>query len=133
MYCNSPIKPGRKNIFKETFAFIPLPSFLPSLLSFPGVFVTACGLSVVALIWGGRGGRLLFVFFFGAWASPCSGFSGCKHRLQAPNLWAPGLRLQMWYPGLVALRRVGSSWTRDWTHVPCISRQILIHCTTRKV
>ena len=26
-----------------------------------------------------------------------------------------------------------SSRTRDWTHVPCIARQILIHCTTREV
>ena len=28
---------------------------------------------------------------------------------------------------------VGSSWTRDQTSVPCINRQILIHCTTREV
>ena len=27
----------------------------------------------------------------------------------------------------------GSSQTRDQTRVPCIGRQILIHCTTRKV
>ena len=26
-----------------------------------------------------------------------------------------------------------SSWTRDWTHVPCIGRCILIHFTTREV
>ena len=26
-----------------------------------------------------------------------------------------------------------SSLTRDWTHVPCVGRQILIHCTTREV
>ena len=26
-----------------------------------------------------------------------------------------------------------SSQTRDWTHVPCIGRQILIHCTTTEV
>ena len=30
--------------------------------------------------------------------------------------------------GLVALRPVGSSWTRDRTHVPCIDRWILNHC-----
>ena len=35
--------------------------------------------------------------------------------------------------GSVALQHVGSSWTRDWTHVPCIGRQILIHCTPREV
>ena len=28
---------------------------------------------------------------------------------------------------------MGSSWTRDQTHVPCIGRQILIYCTTREV
>ena len=27
---------------------------------------------------------------------------------------------------------VGSSWTRAWTRVPCIGRQILNHCTTRE-
>ena len=35
--------------------------------------------------------------------------------------------------GIVAPKRVGSSQTRDRTHVPCIGRQILIHCTTREV
>ena len=30
--------------------------------------------------------------------------------------------------GLVALQQLGSSWTRDRTCVPCIGRQILIHC-----
>ena len=35
--------------------------------------------------------------------------------------------------GLVAPRHVGSSWTRDRTHVPCIGRQILNHCATREV
>ena len=32
--------------------------------------------------------------------------------------------------GLVAPWRVGSSQTRDRTHVPCIGRQILNHWTT---
>ena len=35
--------------------------------------------------------------------------------------------------GLVALRHVESSQTRDWTRVSCIGRQILTHCTTREV
>ena len=35
--------------------------------------------------------------------------------------------------GLVALRHVGYSQTRDRTHVPCIGRQIPNHCTTREV
>ena len=34
--------------------------------------------------------------------------------------------------GLVALRHVGSSRTRARTHVPCIVRRILNHCTTRE-
>ena len=34
--------------------------------------------------------------------------------------------------GLVALRYVGSSWTRDRTCVPSIARQILNHWTTRE-
>ena len=39
----------------------------------------------------------------------------------------------MWCMGLAALQHVGSSQTRDGTHVPCISRQILNHWTTREV
>ena len=35
--------------------------------------------------------------------------------------------------GSVASQPVESSWTRDSTRVPYIDRQILIHCTTRKV
>ena len=35
--------------------------------------------------------------------------------------------------GLLALRHVESSWTRDRTHVPCTGRQILNHWITRQV
>ena len=35
--------------------------------------------------------------------------------------------------GLGAPRHVGSSWTKDQTHVPCIGRRILNHCATREV
>ena len=45
-----------------------------------------------------------------------------EHRLQ-----------QLWFMGLVAPRHVGSSRTRDRTHVPCIGRSILNHWTTREV
>ena len=38
----------------------------------------------------------------------------------------------MWCMGLVAPWHVGSSQTRDHTHVPCIGRQILNHWTTRE-
>ena len=50
------------------------------------------------------------------------GFSGCGSRAQL-----------LWRTGPVALQHVGSSCTRDWTCVPCISRRILNHCATREV
>ena len=64
----------------------------------------------------------------GVRASHCGGFS-CWG---AQALGCVGL--SSWgHMGLVALQHVGSSRTRDQTHVPCIGRQILIHSTTRKV
>ena len=45
------------------------------------------------------------------------------------GLWAQGLQW-VWLScgsALAALRLVGSSWTRDRTHVPCIGRWILTH------
>ena len=38
----------------------------------------------------------------------------------------------MWCTSLVAPRHVGSSRSRAQTHVPCIGRRILNHCTTRE-
>ena len=38
---------------------------------------------------------------------------------------------QSWHMGFVALRPVDSSQARDQTYVPCIGRQIPIHCSTR--
>ena len=52
---------------------------------------------------------------------------GAEHRL-----WMHRVQ-QLWHTGLVALQHVETSWTRDWTHVPCIGRRILIHFTTREV
>ena len=46
--------------------------------------------------------------------------------------WAPGLQY-LRHTGLVALRPVGSSPTRNQTSVPCIGRWILNHWTTREV
>ena len=51
-----------------------------------------------------------------------AGFSSC-------GTWAQHL----WLTGLVAPQHVGSSRTRDWTHVPCIGRRILNHWATREV
>ena len=89
--------------------------------------------------WGGQG-RLSSE---GAKASHSSGFSCCAARahgcaVQALVTAARGLRSgsswaqQLWCPGLVALRHVGSSPTRDRTHVSCIGRQILHHWATRE-
>ena len=55
----------------------------------------------------------------GAWASHCSGFSCCRARALAHGLQ------QLCRVGLVAQQHVGSSHTRDQTHVPCIGRRIL--------
>ena len=50
-----------------------------------------------------------------------------EHRLQ-------GVRAQqLWSTGFVAPRHVESSRIKDWMCVPCVSRQILIHCTTEEV
>ena len=59
-------------------------------------------------------------------ASRCCDFS-CGERVL-------GARAQeLWRRGLVAPLHVGSSRTRDRTHVLCITRRILNHQTTREV
>ena len=68
------------------------------------------------------------------WALECAGFSSCSGwaqwlRLAGSRAWAQ----KLWHMGLVAQWHVGSSQTRDRTHVPCIGRQILNHCITREV
>ena len=40
---------------------------------------------------------------------------------------------ELCHMGLVAPQHVESSWCRDQTQVPCIGRQIFIHCVTREV
>ena len=70
---------------------------------------------------------LLFVgvqglLLFRGTGSRHAGFSSCSP-------WAQLL----WLMALVAPRHVESSQTRNWTHVPCIGRQIPIHCATREV
>ena len=82
-----------------------------------------------------------------AWTSRCSGFSCCGARAlgtrasvvvarELQQLWLTGSRAQaqqLWCTGLVAPWHVGSSQTRAQTHVLCIGRRILNHCTTREV
>ena len=62
----------------------------------------------------------------GARASHYHGLSCCG--AQAPDAQAQ----QLWLTGLIAPWHVGSSQTRAQTHVSCIGRQILNHCTTRE-
>ena len=50
-----------------------------------------------------------------------------EHSLQAHGLQ------QFCCMGLDAQQHVGSSWTKDQTHVPCIDWWILIHSTTREI
>ena len=75
---------------------------------------------------------------WGEWASHCSTFPSCGP--QALGAWAsvvvaPGLssagsaEVAM---GSSAPWHVGSSWTRDWSNVPCITRWLLNNWTTRK-
>ena len=72
---------------------------------------------------------------YGAWASHHGGSSGCRPQalgyesFHSCSTWAQ----QLWQAGSVALQHVGSSWTRDQTHVPCIDRWILNHWTTKNV
>ena len=67
-----------------------------------------------------------------------SSFSRCRAWALGRVDWqlcpaGPRAQVQwLWSMGPVALWHVESSWTRDWTHVPCIGMWILIHCTTRE-
>ena len=88
-------------------------------LGLHGVFVAARGLPPVAE----RGYSLM----------RCTGFS--LRWLLLLQSTGSGCICAQWVQdtGLVTLQHVGSSWTRDQIHVPCTSRQILNHWTTREV
>ena len=91
------------------------------------VFIAACGLSLVAMSRNYSslqcmGVSLWWLLLLQSTGSRCMGFCNC-------GAWAQLLRCI----NLVALRHVGSSWTRDQTCVPCIGRQILNHWTIREV
>ena len=102
------------------------------------IFVAVRGVSLVAASWGYS---LLQCVGFSLWwllslwsrGSRRAGFSSCS--TQAQQLWLTGSRAQaqqLWHTSLVAPQHVGSSRTRARTHVPCIGRWILNHCTTRE-
>ena len=75
----------------------------------------------------------------GAEASHCGGFSCCGTLFQAHRrqlLWLTVSRAGLSGCGtwtLVGPQHVESSWIGHQTHVSCISRWVLIHCTTREV
>ena len=77
--------------------------------------------------------KLSLVAVSGAYFSlRCAGFS-LEWLLFSQILGSRACRLQqLWCMGLVALWHVGSSWTRDRTHVPCIGGQILNPWTIRE-
>ena len=59
--------------------------------------------------------------------APRGGLSCCRVQALGPRAqW-------LWRTGFVAPWHVGSSQTRDRTHVPCLGRWILNHWTTREV
>ena len=68
------------------------------------------------------------------------GFSCCTTQALG-SLWAQSLQLEdsrvqtqyLWSRGLAAPQHVGSSQTRDGTHVLCMGRHILNQWTTREV
>ena len=91
------------------------------------VLVAARGLSLVATSRGYSslrcsGFSLRWLLLLQSMGSRHAGFSSCGTRAQ-----------QLWHTGLAAPRHVGSSQTRDRTHIPCTGRWILNHCTTREV
>ena len=72
----------------------------------------------------------------GKWGPPlllvCQLFTAVPFLVAEHLPWAPGFQY-LRHTGLVALRHVGSSPTRNQTSVPCIGRWILNHWTTREV
>ena len=101
------------------------------------VFVAAHRLSLVVVSRGCSSLRcavsLLWWLLLWSMGSRRVGFSSCGAGAQ--QLWLTGSRAQaqqLWHMGLVALRHVGSSWTRARTHIPCTGRWILNHCATRE-
>ena len=95
------------------------------------VLVTACRLSLVTVSEGYSllqyaGFSLQWLLLLQSTGSRVCGFHSC-------GMWPQQLQLmgsraqtqQLWHMGLVALRHVGSSWTRDRTCVSGTGRQIL--------
>ena len=87
----------------------------------------------------------------GAWAlgTQASAVTVVASLVAEPGPWARRLQQSLRWPlslrslgpqgslaaacGSVAPQHLKSSWTRDGTHVPCVGRQVPIHCSTRDV
>ena len=107
--------------------------FLPRILE---IYLFLAALGLCCFVWG-----LSLVAARGLCSSlQCLGFSlrwllslrstGSRHAgVSSGSTWAQ----QLWPTGLAAPHHVESSRTRDWIHVSCIGRQILIHWATREV
>ena len=66
-------------------------------------------------------------FWYSGRASHCYGFSCCR-------TWALESRdPTVLHTSLADPPHVGSSWTRNQMHVPCIGRQTFNHCTSRGI
>ena len=124
-------------LFRFSFYFFKINLFIYFWLCW--VFAAMHGLSLVVVSWGYSSLQcagfslqwLLFLWNMGCWRV---GFCSCC--TWAQQLWFARSRAQAqqsWHTGLVAPWHVGSSQTRARTHVPCIHRWILNHCTTRGV
>ena len=69
----------------------------------------------------------------GGTVSQCGGFSCCRGQAPGARASVGAARTQLlWHTGSVALRHVGSSQTRDRTHVPCLGKWILSTAPPRK-
>ena len=78
---------------------------------------------------------LIYLFWLHGSSLLLLAFLSCGEPRATLQLWLSGSRLRLNSCGcssLVALRNVGSSWTRDRTHVPGLGRQILNCWTTRE-
>ena len=125
----------------QKFQLLPSPVFLSFFIYFwlHWVFIATCKLSLVVASGGYSslqctGFSLRWLLLLRSTGFRRLGFSGCGSRAQ--QLWLTGSRpqaQQLWCMGLVDLRHVGSSQTRDRTRVPCIGRRVLNHCATREV
>ena len=119
------------------FKWVPF-NYLCIYFSLHWISVALCGFSLVvasrgysSLWW--LGFSLLWLLLLWSIGSRCTAFSSCKRGPSCCSLWALECGLSICGTGgLVTLRHVESSWTRDQICVPCFGRWILVHCTTTR-